>query len=130
MMRLVFLVLSLLLLPGFSAAEGGGGAAGPQYIEVGPKLIVNLANAKQLMKINPQLMVEGSEAVEEVKKHMPAIKNALIMLYSSRKAEDLATAEQREALRKETYEAIKKILEDRGSAEGFLDVFFSDFRIN
>ena len=129
-MRSVLLVCLILLLPHVTSANEGGGGAGPQYIEVGPKLIVNLANSKQLMKINPQLLVEGPEAIDEVKKHMPAIKNALIMLYSSRRAEDLATAEQREALRLETFETIKNVLEERGSGEGFEDVFFSDFRIN
>ncbi len=129
-MRPFIVLLTFLLMPLFALAnEGGGSGAGPQYIEIGPKLIVNLANPKQLMKINPQLMVEG-EAAEQVKKNMPALKNALIMLFSGRKAEELATAEQREALRKETTEVIIKTLDKYGSSEGFEDVFFSDFRIN
>jgi len=129
-MRPVIGLLIFLLMPAFAAAQEGEKAeSGPQYIEIGPKLIVNLANAKQLMKVNPQLMVEG-EAAEQVKKHMPALKNALIRLYSGRKAEDLATAEQREALRKETFEVIEKTLDKYGTSEGFQDVFFSDFRIN
>lgn len=129
-MRPFVLLLSFLFVPLLAIAEEGGKSeSGPQYIEIGPKLIVNLANAKQLMKISPQLMVDG-EALEQVKKNMPALKNALIMLYSGRRAEDLATAEQREALRKETFEVLEKTLEKYGSSDGFEDVFFSDFRIN
>ncbi|MDO9104251.1 MAG: flagellar basal body-associated FliL family protein [Methylovulum sp.] len=130
-MRPLVLLLSFLLMPVFALANEGekAEAGGPQYVEIGPKLIVNLANAKQLMKISPQLMVEGA-AVEQVKKNMPALKNALIMLYSGRKAEDLASAGQREALRKETAEVIEKTLEKYGSSEGFKEVFFTDFRIN
>ncbi|MDP2901735.1 MAG: flagellar basal body-associated FliL family protein [Methylovulum sp.] len=128
-MRQFILLLSFLLIPLLAVANEGGGGSGAQYIEIGPKLIVNLANAKQLMKINPQLMVEG-EAAEQIKRNMPALKNALIMLFSGRKAEELATAGQREALRKETAEVIIKTLDKYGSSEGFKDVFFSDFRIN
>ncbi len=127
-MRLLLFMIWL-ISTGLAFANEGGGEGGAQYVEVGPKLIVNLANPKQLMAVSPQLMVEG-EAMEAVKKNMSAIKNALIMNYSGRTAESLATAEQREALRKETFEIVKEILEKYGSSEGFSDVFFSDFRIN
>jgi len=130
-MHPIVLLLSFLLMPVFAVAnEGEKSETGLQYIEIGPNLIVNLANSKQIMKISPQLMVEGAEAAEHIKKNMPALKNALIMLYSGRKSEELATAEQREALRKETAEVIEKTLDRYATSDGFKDVFFTDFRIN
>lgn len=131
-MRFLILLFSLLMLPAVTMAEGGEKSeSGTNYIEIAPKVVVNLADSKQILAINVQLLVEGGEVVEGVKKNMPALKNALIMLYSSKKIEEIKTAEQREALRKETFEVVKKTLEKyAGSDEGFKDVFFTDFMIN
>lgn len=128
-MRQSILFACLVVLSLSVVANEGEKAEGPQYIPIGPKLIVNLQNPKQLMQINPQVMAEG-EATEEIKKNMPALKNALIMLLSGRDAQELATSQQREALRKETAEVILKTLEKYGSSEGVKEVLFTDFRIN
>ncbi|MCF7971416.1 MAG: flagellar basal body-associated FliL family protein, partial [Methylococcaceae bacterium] len=66
-----------------------------------PKFTVNLAEPKKYLRIDVQLMVEGDKAIEKVKKHLPALRHSLIMLFSGKPAADLQTAEQREALRLE-----------------------------
>lgn len=131
-MRFLILLFSLLMLPTITMAEEGEKSeSGTSYIEIAPKIVVNLIDSKQILAINVQLLVESEETIEGIKKNMPALKNALIMLYSSKKIEEIKTAGQREALRKETFEAIKKTLEKyAGSHEGFKDVFFTDFMTN
>jgi flagellar FliL protein len=132
--RLFVLLLSFLLIPSFAVANEGkseSSESGIEYLEITPKLTVNLAEPRKYLLVNVQLLVEGAEAVEKIKKNMPAIKHELIMLYSGRPADSLQTMEQREALRKETLEAIRKVLDKyEKSSKGFNDVFFTEFLIN
>ena len=153
-MRWLIVVLSLLFMSVAAANEGGkeseAEAGGVKYIEMTPKFTVNLAEPKKFLLINVQLLVEGAGAIEAIKKHMPALRHELIMLYSGRPSDQLQTMQQREALRQETTEAIRKTLEkmDDGKAhhaeaekehseegkpgheEGFKEAYFTEFLIN
>jgi flagellar FliL protein len=95
--------------------------AGVKYMEMTPKFTVNLAEPKKFLLINVQLLVEGPKTIEAVKKHMPALRHELIMLYSGRPSEQLQTMEQREALRQETTAVIRHTLEKMESAKGHND---------
>jgi len=130
-MRILILCLSILL--GFNNAYAGEDeAAEPviEYLEMSPKFTVNLDKPNKYLVINVQLMVEGDKFIEKVKKHMPALRHELIMLYSGRPASELQTMEQREALRQESKEVITKALEKLSNSDGFRDVFFTEFLVN
>lgn len=122
-MRLSALLLSLLFIASPVFAEEGGGhgggegssAGGIQYVEITPKFVVNLLEPKKYLSINVQLLIEGPEIDALVKKHMPAIKHELIMLFSDRSIESLQTMEQREALRQAAVDTIHKTID---KAEG------------
>jgi len=121
-MRLIVLLLSLLFISSPAFAEEGGGhgggessAGGIQYIEITPKFVVNLLEPKKYLSINMQLLIEGAGADALIKKHMPAIKHELIMLFSDRSIESLQSMEQREALRQAAVETIHKTID---KAEG------------
>lgn len=133
-MRKFFLIVLLFFTPVLSLAnsggEGGGDETGIGYMEITPKFTVNLAESRKYLLINLQLLVDGPEIREAVKKNMPAIKHELIMLYSGRPSESLQTVEQREALRQETLETLHKVLEKSGKAKNLQDVFFTEFLIN
>lgn len=101
-----------------------------EYIEMSPKFTVNLDKASKYLAVNVQLMVEGAENIEKIKKHLPALRHELIMIYSGRSATDLQTMEQREGLRQETKKMIAKALEKQSNSDGFRDVFFTEFLVN
>jgi len=101
-----------------------------EYIEMSPKFTVNLDKANKYLVVNVQLMVEGDDFVDKVKKHLPALRHELIMLYSGRPFSSLQTMEQREALRTETKEVIATALEKHSISNGFRDVFFTEFLVN
>ncbi len=148
-MRLLVLVLSLLFMSVAAANEGAkesGAEAGVKYMEMTPKFTVNLAEPKKFLMVNVQLLVEGAAVIEAVKKHMPALKHELIMLYSGRPAAELQTMEQREALRQETTKIIRETLERMesgkehaaeeeeghpapGPNDGFKEAYFTEFLI-
>ncbi len=148
-MRLWVLVLSLLFVSVAAANEGAKESeaeTGAKYMEMTPKFTVNLAEPKKFLLINVQLLVEGAAAIASIKKHMPALKHELIMLYSGRPAAELQTMEQREALRQETTKVIRETLEKMESGEthaaaeeghsaaghndGFKEAYFTEFLID
>ncbi len=130
-MRILVLCLSFLLFfsPAYAADEA---EAEPviEYLEMTPKFTVNLAKPNKYLAVNVQLMVEGQKYIDKVKKHLPALRHELIMLYSGRSSEKLQTMEQREALRVETKMAITKALTKYANSDGFRDVFFTEFLVN
>jgi len=130
-MRILILCLSFFLV--FNTAYAGDDeSAEPviEYIEMTPKFTVNLDRPNKYLVVNVQLMVEGEKFIEKVRKHLPALRHELIMLYSGRPSTELQTMEQREALRTETKKAITKVLEKHSNSDGFRDVFFTEFLVN
>ena len=133
-MQKLILLVALILMPmiGFAADDKKEGEEGPviEYIEMTPKFTVNLAEPKKYLLINVQLLVEGAENVEKVKKHMPMLRHELILMLSGIPRADLETMEQREALRVKTKELIAEVLAKTENSDGFRDVFFSEFLVN
>lgn len=127
----------LLLLPVMGFANEGGEekvdeSAGPviAYVPMAPKLTVNLAEPKKYLMIDIQLLVEGADHVEKIKKHMPLLRHEMIMLLSGMHIADLQSMEQREALRMKTKQLITDLLVKIQNSDGFRDVFFSEFLVN
>lgn len=135
-MRTLLLLISLVLLPLVASANSGekkaDESAGPviEYVEMKPKFTVNLAEPKKYLMLNVQLLVEGAEHVEKVKKHMPVLRHEMIMMLSGMQSADLQSMEQREALRMKTKQLITDLLTKIQNSDGFRDVFFSEFLIN
>ena len=134
--RTFILLISLMLLPVMAWANSGekkaDESAGPviEYVEMKPKFTVNLAEPKKYLMLNVQLLVEGAEHVEKVKKHMPVLRHEMIMMLSGMNSTDLQSMEQREALRLKTKQLITDLLTKIQNSDGFRDVFFSEFLIN
>lgn len=133
-MQKLILLAALLLMPmlGFAGDDKKEGEEGPviEYIEMTPKFTVNLAEPKKYLLINMQLLVEGAENVEKIKKHMPMLRHEMILMLSGMPRADLETMEQREALRVKTKDLITEVLTKTENSDGFRDVFFSEFLVN
>ena len=131
-MRIFILFLSFFLVVNnvYAAEDETSAELNIEYLEMSPKFTVNLDRRNKYLVVNVQLMVEGEDYVEKVKKHLPVLRHELIMLYSGRSTAELQTMEQREALRQETKKAITKALDDHSNSDGFRDVFFTEFLVN
>ena len=130
-MRFIFLILGCLFFSGFVYAEDEEAEAPViEYLEMQPKFTVNLAERKKYLLVNVQLMVEGTEAVEIINKHLPALRHQLIMLFSGRFAAELQSTDQREKLRLEALETVRNTLQKYTKTEGLKDLFFTEFLVN
>lgn len=159
-MRLFILLFSLVCTSNFAmASEGnseGESKGGPTYLEITPKFVVNLLEPKKYLSINVQLLIDGAGTEAAIKKHMPALKHELIILFSDRSLDSLQTMEQREALRQESIDVIHKTIDKAEGieepeeipvakldshkkvqakdyshlpSEGFKDAFFTEFLV-
>lgn len=131
-MRLFALLLVFWVISAPVNANDSKESEGPviEYLEFSPKFTVNLSEPRKYLMVNVQILAEGAETVERIKKHMPALRHELIMLFTGRQAEQLLSMEQREALRKETVETVRKTLDKLDNSDGFRDVFFTEFLIS
>lgn len=136
-MRKLILLIALLCMPMLALANSGEAkpadeSAGPivEYMEMKPKLTVNLAEPKKYLMIDIRLLVEGAANVEKVKKFMPVLRHEMIMLLSGMHVADIQTMEQREALRVKAKQLIFDQLTKLQNPDGYRDLFFNEFLIN
>jgi len=72
-------------------------------------------------------MSRHKEVEEQVKNHMPVIRNNLVLLFSSQTYDSVSTLEGKEALREEALTVIQKILEEETGDPGIEAVYFTSF---
>ena len=92
-------------------------------------MVVNFQNPGpvRFLQVNVQVMARQKEVIEAVKEHMPAIRNDLMMLFSSQKYEIIKTREGKETLRQEVRGEIQKILTEHTGDGGVEQVYFTSF---
>lgn len=93
------------------AADSGPEKVGSKMVSL-PTLLVNLADplGKRYLKISVDVEVKGKEASSQIQSDMPKIKDALILLLSSKTFEDLSSMESKYQLKKEIVERLNQIL--------------------
>ncbi len=126
--RSKILALFLLLFSPLGYGTSGEEDGGVEYLPL-QSLLVNLEGKRHYLRVDVQLLVDSKAHAERIKMHMPPIRHALIMLFSNRNPEQLATADEREKLRQAALQDVTKTLQKYGTSEGIKDLFFTDFLI-
>ena len=107
---------------GGKAAEGGhgdakgekagaGGEGGTELVSI-PPFLVNLADpqGRRYLKLALDIEVKDKAAADALNKNMPKVKDALLLLLSSKTYDDLATLENKILLKKEIVERLTLVL--------------------
>lgn len=113
-----------------AAAEGEEGAAAvPTYLDFDQPFVVNFQDEGQLryLQITVSVMTTDPKAIEEVKRHMPLIRNNLVMLFSAQTRESVISREGKEKLRKDAEAEVQKILREQTKKPGIKSLFFTSF---
>ena len=124
-------------------AEGGGGQADAghegersvdkrlpaQYLAMEPAFVVNLADegSTRYLQTEIQLMARDPQTIADVTTHMPALRNALLMLFARQTQADLRSPEGREALQAKSLEEVNRVLKDETGHDGVEALFFTSF---
>lgn len=109
-----------------SESKGGHDAL---YLALDPPFIVNFQSdsAARFLQVGVQLMAHDQKALDAAKASEPAVRNALVMLFSSQDAKTLISREGKEKLRTDSLDEIKKIVAERTKGATIDAVYFTSF---
>ena len=99
------------------------------YLPIDPTFVVNFSgqgNAR-FLQITVEVMTRSSEVLDNIKNHMPVIRNNLNMLFSDQQYDNISTLEGKERLREAALDIIQRILEKETGDPGIEAVYFTTF---
>lgn len=110
------------------AQEAPERAEDPLYLALSPAFVVNFEHdgGVRYLQIELQAMSYEQEVLDKVAANMPAVRNKLILLFSSQNYESLNTLEGKEALRRQALESINTLLRFDGE-HSVEELFFTGF---
>ncbi|MCP5145843.1 MAG: flagellar basal body-associated FliL family protein [Gammaproteobacteria bacterium] len=108
-------------------AEGAGEAV---YVDLAPSFVVNFQDASgrsRFLKVDVNAMTRSDDVGDALNKHLPNIRNSLVMLFSKQIYEQLMTDEGKLQLRKDALAEIQTVLKKEQVVGGVEDVLFTSF---
>ncbi len=115
---------------GDKKAKGENGDAKPAvYLSLEPPFVVNAEGqgSTHYLQVSMDVMARDPAVIESMKKHMPVIRNNLIMLLSSQKQAEVSTRDGKEKLRADALAEIQKVLKEQTGEPGVEAVYFTIF---
>ncbi len=99
------------------------------YYPLNPAFVVNFEDRgrSRFLQAELTLLLRDTEVTHALDTHMPAIRNALVMLLSAQSFETLQTAEGKEALREQALVKIQEVLQQEIGKPGIEQVLFVNF---
>ena len=99
------------------------------YFSLDPAFVVNFQGKSRarFLQVNIDGMTREEVMKQEVTKHLPQIRNNIVMLLSSKTYDDLITPEGKENVRKEILTEIQKVMESETGKQGIENIFFTSF---
>jgi flagellar protein FliL len=117
---------------GETPADAAAKKTAPLYYKFDPAFVVNFGSPGNVryLQIMIEAMSRDQKVMDELKVVAPAIRNDLMLLFSSQQYEDLLTAEGKEKLRKATLDSVRKALAaEGGNPESLESVYFTSLVI-
>lgn len=114
---------------GEEEGDGEGGSMPAIYLPIDPAFVVNFASQgkARFLQVTVEVMTRDPLMPDQVKLHMPVIRNNLMLLFSSQSYDGVSTLEGKEALREEALEVVQQILEEETGDPGVEAVYFTSF---
>lgn len=101
----------------------------PIYQGLDPDFVVAFQNPKtvRFIKLSVEVMARDDDVIEHVKLHMPAIRDKIIMVLSSKDEDSLLGMDGKEQLRTELLGAVQAVLTKNTGVPGIEAVYFTNF---
>jgi len=101
----------------------------PIYYAFDPAFVVNFNDGRNIryLQLKMEVMTYDDSVVEDLEKHMPVIRNNLIMMLSNLDYGVINTVAGKRKLQDEALTEIKSILLDKTGREGVEEVYFTGF---
>ena len=126
------------LLPGVPSAdeamveeEAEDAKGPPQYLPLDPALVVSLDEngITRYLQVSVEVMARDAAAIEAVQRHMPVVRNNLLLLLGGRSIPELNSREGKEALRGDALGEVQQILVEQTGEPGVEEIYFTSFVI-
>lgn len=103
--------------------------ASTEFFILEPSFVVNfeLPSPVRFLQVTVELELNGPADREAVEKHLPVIRNNLLLLFGSQDYEQLRTRAGKERLREAALEEVRAILNERAGHAGVVQVYFTHF---
>lgn len=102
-----------------------------RYMELKPTFVTNFGIAEygrlKYLKADVSVKLSSSDGESAVRYHLPALRNALVLLFSSQDESTVSSREGRDELRKEALVRLREILEREEGDPYIEDVLFTNF---
>lgn len=99
------------------------------YFPLKPDFVVNFqARGRQrFLQVSVSIMSRDQMVIDSAQKHMPLIRNKLVLLFGGQLYDELRTHEGRELLRQQALEAVQEVLTQETGEAGVETVLFTNF---
>lgn len=111
-------------------AEQPAARAEALYVALDPAFVINFHDAndrRRFLKAELSVVTRDPETEAALIKHMPMVRNALVLLFSRQVYEDLVPHEGKEALRAQARDEIAMVLSTEAGSADVEDVLFTSF---
>lgn len=136
--KLIWVLLTLTMMAG---AAGGAFAwtrmHAPQaahkadaiYIPLDPAFVVNLSDEGDVryLQADVQVMTRDPKTQEAIAKHLPVIRNRLLMLFGQQSSMALLQRPAKEKLQQQALDEVRAVLKGEGKPAKVESVFFTSF---
>ncbi|MEZ5542626.1 MAG: flagellar basal body-associated FliL family protein [Pseudomonadota bacterium] len=101
----------------------------PIYHGLDPDFVIAFQNPKKVrfLKASLEVVVYDQDVIDDLKLHMPAVRDAVLLLFSTQEEDNLLTVEGKEAFRAQILEKIRSTMERLTGRPGVEAVYFSNF---
>ena len=101
----------------------------PIYTSLDPEFIVAFQEPKnaRFLKLGIEVMARDDDTIENVKQHMPAIRDSIIMMLSGLDESGLFSPEGKQKMRADILAAVQQVLETNTGKPGVEAIYFTNF---
>ena len=101
----------------------------PLYIPLRPAFVVNFENQDQVsfLQVDIQLMTYDDSVEAAIKRHMPAVRNELLLLLGGKQYHEINTREGKRGLSQDAIEVIQDVLTEVGEPNSIEALYFTSF---
>ena len=125
------IVLALCFTTAFARAEGSEEGGGVRYVTLQPAFVTNYGVTKTgrltYLKADVTLKVADPESEAALKYHTPALRNALVLLFSRQEDAAVSSSDGREQIRQEALTRLRDIMQAEEGKPVIEDLVFSNF---
>ena len=101
----------------------------PVYVKIEPAFVVNFTDKTGIryLQASIEVLVTDPTVEDEIRKHMPLIRNNLLLLLGSQTTDVITTREGKQRLRNDVLKEMQKVLKEKTGQPGVEAVYFTSF---